>query len=644
MKKIILFILCFVLFLGFNVNAETIKFASSAPPLIAEEGSASLDTLLYGDYDSIMGSCDFSTAGKYIMSNHNTKTNTYLMRDVYIFSDLVEGGGIFVNDPYIGLNAIYNNLTKSDIIYQEIVPYTEGYYLIVSYTINGTYHTKVYCYKGTDLMYYVNLISGGIVADCMFLSNQLVGVINYTTEDSSSVYMFTLDEYTTKVTYHKYDGNKTDQAIGICYIKPYIYLALNTYSSQGLINRMTENEIGVVLKIMPSSFMLMSSIEIGNNYDNEILSFSYNSSGIYILMDLEGSTGTFKNPMTSNYSGKCIFFITKDLSASYIFVTQSISDDVAIYAAIDIIYLVMSRSDNTRGVTIITYDSELTENEFYNLISANYQSFACGIAENSLYIFLNADETILSLSRIEDGVLEEDLTINLIGYPVIKNIFSINNKFYLTSLEDGIIVYEFMFVQVKKEVEDCEKYSYEKCTYYLNSKEVGCISKPSYENLQFGTYENSTSLYLDDVIISTNQLMEVKACTNIEDNGIYDLNINLLFNGTATLNNDVINSGYVINIPGKYCLDIIGKGGAHKTLSFEVMDLSYDSQRIDAKTDIPKLNSYNKDTNLPTQVSSEWSGEINTYKDTMPQSIIFLGILVSGVLIFVLFIFRRKKV
>ena len=82
-----------------------------------------------------------------------------------------------------------------------------------------------------------------------------------------------------------------------------------------------------------------------------------------------------------------------------------------------------------------------------------------------------------------------------------------------------------------------------------------------YYNFEFFDLVIKKKIIVDDGII-------------IEDNNIYNTNLCLKFNGTATLNNKVIESGYIIQTPGSYELVITGYQNQKHTYLFEVVELS----------------------------------------------------------------------
>ena len=59
--------------------------------------------------------------------------------------------------------------------------------------------------------------------------------------------------------------------------------------------------------------------------------------------------------------------------------------------------------------------------------------------------------------------------------------------------------------------------------------------------------------------------------TKVENNNIYTTNLCLNFNGTATLNNMIIETGHVIDKPGEYVLNVKGVNGIEELYYFEVV-------------------------------------------------------------------------
>lgn len=95
----------------------------------------------------------------------------------------------------------------------------------------------------------------------------------------------------------------------------------------------------------------------------------------------------------------------------------------------------------------------------------------------------------------------------------------------------------------------------------------------------YGTYNRKVTYSYHGLEINNYEPYIVPIRISIKDHGIYDREVKLEFNGIGYLNNEPIDSGYVVTKEGQYILEVRGKD-EKKYFTFEVRKLAIDENSI----------------------------------------------------------------
>lgn len=99
-------------------------------------------------------------------------------------------------------------------------------------------------------------------------------------------------------------------------------------------------------------------------------------------------------------------------------------------------------------------------------------------------------------------------------------------------------------------------------------------SKIHYDLSKYGTYQAYYYFVSKELDVITYGDIVVEPQVNVENDGIYDVNFKLEFNGKAKLNSLEISPGYIIKTPGEYNLIIEGVNGQNEEIHFVVKNLT----------------------------------------------------------------------
>ena len=104
---------------------------------------------------------------------------------------------------------------------------------------------------------------------------------------------------------------------------------------------------------------------------------------------------------------------------------------------------------------------------------------------------------------------------------------------------------------------------------------AGKALAPEKELMDFGTYERLYEFSCGDYTFVIPIIKEIPLIVNIDNKGVYDINVPLYFNGSGYLNNERIESGYCCPNEGTYLLEIIGNN-EKSYLTFSVRKMAID--------------------------------------------------------------------
>lgn len=97
------------------------------------------------------------------------------------------------------------------------------------------------------------------------------------------------------------------------------------------------------------------------------------------------------------------------------------------------------------------------------------------------------------------------------------------------------------------------------------------LSNTFFDPNLFGEYQLTYYYNFEFFDLAIKKNIIVDSGVKVENNNIYTTNLCLKFNGTATLNNMIIETGHVIDKPGEYVLNVKGVNGIEELYYFEVV-------------------------------------------------------------------------
>lgn len=177
--------------------------------------------------------------------------------------------------------------------------------------------------------------------------------------------------------------------------------------------------------------------------------------------------------------------------------------------------------------------------------------------------------------------------------------------------------------------------------YEINN-EVIKVSKNELEDKNYGRHNNTGYWIKDNDIYFVNIYENFDCKCNIENDKVYDLNLELIFNGTGYLNNKKIESGYVISEVGRHILIVESTTKERKEFVFEVKSLSIDNIQLDSpimKNDT--LISKNKSDQIVIDVKDN-AEMVSTNKGDF-NFILFAVLAVVGIILGVIFHKIKEK-
>ncbi len=167
------------------------------------------------------------------------------------------------------------------------------------------------------------------------------------------------------------------------------------------------------------------------------------------------------------------------------------------------------------------------------------------------------------------------------------NLF-IQNKVITEEAEKEINIYKLSYFKVlsigKNTIDNNNYHNYD---IIMNGRKIEHDEELTKDNVDLSTFGNyEITYYFDqemDVIIQ--KVLKVNSICDIEKDGLYDVGLIINHNGTMFLNNEKIESGYMIEEPGEYVLELIGNN-ASKIINFEVEKLSIEGEKPQIKDEI----------------------------------------------------------
>lgn len=109
--------------------------------------------------------------------------------------------------------------------------------------------------------------------------------------------------------------------------------------------------------------------------------------------------------------------------------------------------------------------------------------------------------------------------------------------------------------------------------YYCNGEKLDFTYEKT-EGLDYGVYDIVMYAEYNNIDFYIKAKEYVNCLCNIKNDQVYDLNVELIFNGIGYLNNQKISSGHIVNEVGRHILVVYSNDNQKKEFIFEVKSLS----------------------------------------------------------------------
>ena len=558
MKKILLL---FILLITVVITPEMVKANSTniLKKLYIVEGSE--DTLDYPGFMLVETNINYNIAGNYTAKYKEDITDRIFTREIEVITtDTLLNAGIknvnLLEEKTFPNKQVLKRINTTDI---------EVYILADDTTI---YLAYLY-YDGLSYFDEFERTEYSFV-DAVFDvdTNQLYFVCNIM-EDSLNIYtaIYALNG---ERTYDKIiRGNNVDIISNICVDNNNLYLCGNTKSSDGDFMHTAYQEDSFVISLDKKNLDNLNYLNLGEQ-GIDYISSCINSAYLYVI----------KHMYLHNVHVVKIIKLDENLnimSEVYLGTMTQVQDIALKEYQGDLYYFCHLYDENYLDSVTALY--KITSDLSIKLIDKYYDYYSIGKDLN----ITNGEISLLYTTYDQNENYPTFLRI--VGNPEKR--INLDNRIYsnlyfndLGNLDliyaDKIKSYEYVYIYAKTlgshifSEEVHPQILYNNITVnpneylsnlYFNENQFGNYTLNYYYNFEFFDLAIKKNLIVDDGII-------------VEDNNIYNTNLCLKFNGTATLNNKVIESGYIIQTPGSYELVITGYQNQKHTYLFEVVELS----------------------------------------------------------------------
>lgn len=577
-KKILLiFTFIFIMFLT-TINASA---KSPLKKLIICGDNPSLDV---DGYKLVETNVNFNQEGLYNAVYKNEQTNTLENRIIEVVNQkTLEEGFNFIkqeNSTYYADYEIKKSISTPYGIALIGIKNNKCYYLLET---NGT--LKNYILGTVDTLSVTELIYDEE-------SNYVFGYGYQLINDQTNIFIVSFNEDGICMMRKSYGGTGVDQALKMIIKENSLILCGKTTSSDGVFSHTSNQEDSFILSINKYTGNTLQYLDLGvegNDYIDQMIYLD----NLYVIRHYY----LFNTPCYKIIALNQNFEIIKEnyINENTMMISKGIdTKDDKIYLLYDVYKNNLNKMvsclyevDKDLNVILInTYNEAQTTtyglNTDYNVIRTLYHNYQT----KETYLRFIMEEEIKAIKlcdeKIESAYFAGSNTIHLLTNNQIK-IYTFNTL----SLEDNTAIIPKV------------NYNNEQLNYNKNK------STDFYNHSLYGTYHLELYYELNEFDILYNKDLEIKQDLNIKTDNQYNLGLKLSFNAIGYLNDQQIESNFIITTPGEYKLDLIGYQNIKNTYVFKVVDLSVEKQEIDYYNytlEIPKIDENKQLTiiNVPT--------------------------------------------
>lgn len=394
--------------------------------------------------------------------------------------------------------------------------------------------------------------------------------------------------------------------------------------------------------------------KIGNKGIDNLISSTFYNDKLYLLIYFRGE-GYF-NPGFNPTNNKAIVVIDQYLEmedwrtlniplTSLVNKVNYFDNKIIVsYTSIDnklYFYILSSHLDFERSTQIILKDvKDINE---YKIIS-----------EDNIYLIIKArnqaEQTTLNFYFLDSNYLVTNSSSFIQNYySSLTHVFNYDTKInvYLKTFNNyNLNIYSYSNIVIKENKVNTNKYRIDDYDIYLNNKIIPKykISNNAPSNA-YGYYEEKMLGRLEDfeIVIPVNYYYF--PLINIIHKDIYDLGVELSFNGTGYLNDELIKTKYKVREAGKYVLEVVGSFNEKKVIHFEVKSLSYNQETSE---NFPSYTFEFTTLEQYPNLKVEYIHDVEERKQVDSKSIIitslFLSLGLGGGLFIPLEFWRKKNV
>ena len=360
-----------------------------------------------------------------------------------------------------------------------------------------------------------------------------------------------------------FDANKATFGYHILYDNHQLFIVGLTNASHFLID--TNNISNKIFVLRLSLNYEKEKIVFLHNGDNSNLVDACMANGMLYIQGRLAGTGEYDTasplPMDSIFAVSCnLDIINHKAIVRRKFLKIACNED-GLY--------VFGADDKLNDLTVEEYDYFLNKRNFIYLYKdKDYSILDIVVGSSSLHEPVSCSIVSKKGSDYYNSIISIDLELDVIHNEIRKgttsstlNAIYISNGYYylFTNMASTKDVNKFINI---KEIEGF-------C--YANGIYCPCKLEEINEEI-YGTYKRQVTYLYNDLNIVLYQDYEIPIKVSIKDHSVYDRKIQLTFNGIGYLNNEKIESGYIVTKEGQYVLEVRGKSES-KFYTFEVKTL-----------------------------------------------------------------------
>lgn len=592
MKKIIMFI---AIFTNILITTNIIKGVKASvdvtKPLVVLVGGKYENYFNVDGYEIINNNVNTNKCGNYNITYKDNHTGEIFEKKVYVKDERE----LLSEDCYAeNYQTILNSNNR--IINTKVIQTGLYMYISLSEEIQeGLYDLRFIKLKDNEIVFDKVIMQNvnGEISDFILADEEIVLLINKINNSNQDVYIKTIS-YDGQDLYEKHlEGNNYDRGFKVQEERDVYFFAIETVSNNGSIYNKNNTNSYITLYTIDKFDKSDIYVEyISNEYGVQFVDMYASRFGLLVLCK-------YYNTNIKLTYHELVRFDSVD---------GSFCDTRTLSANIGEEYSQMKEADNGEVYYIVTkYSNELGTNE-YSLYKLNSQltktiinTYHYNKRPNLIlsdYLVYDKDNFTMIYSLVDltkedpygylyqiydDG--EISLEIENYSSTMLINGFLDNDTLLFTN-DKGVIINDIeylIFTMLNNEVTTSNNTLSVHPILYINGDKVELDINKSSLNYDINTHGIYNVIFyfthnkMDVAIYGT---INVEAYSNIKYGETYDKNLRLTFTGEGILNDQIIETGYIVTKPGTYILEIIGVNGLSYEYEFIIDEISYKEEKL----------------------------------------------------------------